>query len=131
MIKKILFSLCVLLSVVCVGDNHKAVKVACVGDSVTYGSKIENREECSYPSVLQQMLGNGFDVENFGKPGATLLCKGHRPYVEQQEYADALAFRPDIVVIHLGVNDTDPRNWPARICFSILLTLKSRESLLN
>ena len=49
---------------------------------------------------------------NFGKPGATLLNKGHRPYTQQQEYKDALAFAGDIVVIHLGINDTDPRNWP-------------------
>jgi sialate O-acetylesterase len=51
-------------------------------------------------------------VGNFGKPGATLLNKGHRPYTQQQEYKDALAFAGDIVVIHLGINDTDPRNWP-------------------
>jgi len=28
------------------------------------------------------------------------------------EYKRALAFTPDIVVIDLGLNDTDPRNWP-------------------
>src|SRR5690606_19773595 len=27
-------------------------------------------------------------------------------------YQDALAFEPDIIVIALGLNDTDPRNWP-------------------
>lgn len=48
----------------------------------------------------------------FGKPGATLLYKGHRPYVEQPEFKEALRFKGDIAVIHLGINDTDPRNWP-------------------
>lgn len=40
------------------------------------------------------------------------MRKGHKPYVETAEYKQALAFQPDIAVIALGVNDTDPRNWP-------------------
>lgn len=90
----------------------RPVKVACVGNSITYGFLVPEREKKAYPSRLQGMLGDGYEVRNFGKSGATLLEKGHRPYVAQQEYRDALAFCPDIVVIHLGVNDTDPRNWP-------------------
>ncbi len=88
------------------------VKVACVGNSITYGIGVADRERDSYPAKLQQMLGDGYQVGNFGKPGATLLNKGHLPYTQQQEYKDALAFHADIVVIHLGINDTDPRNWP-------------------
>lgn len=88
------------------------VRVACVGNSITYGTGIEDREHFSYPVQLQQMLGNGYVVGNFGKPGATLLYKGHRPYVEQPEFKEALRFKGDIAVIHLGINDTDPRNWP-------------------
>ena len=53
-----------------------------------------------------------YSVGNFGKPGATLLAHGHRPYIQQKEYQKALDFSGDIVVIHLGINDTDPRNWP-------------------
>lgn len=88
------------------------VRVACVGNSITYGTGIADREHFSYPVQLQQMLGNGYVVGNFGKPGATLLYKGHRPYVEQLEFKEALRFKGDIAVIHLGINDTDPRNWP-------------------
>ena len=88
------------------------VRVACVGNSITYGTGIADREHFSYPAQLQQMLGNGYVVGNFGKPGATLLYKGHRPYVEQPEFKEALRFKGDIAVIHLGINDTDPRNWP-------------------
>ena len=93
-------------------DEGYAVKVACVGNSITYGYDIENRETNSYPAVLQRMLGHGYEMGNFGKSGATLLNKGHRPYMRQEEYKQALAFAGDIVVIHLGINDTDPRNWP-------------------
>mgnify|MGYP000860642168 FL=1 len=92
--------------------QQKTIKVACVGNSITYGYGIENREQNSYPSVLQRLLGKGYKVGNFGHSGATLLSKGHRPYIKQEEYQKALAFAGDIVVIHLGINDTDPRNWP-------------------
>ena len=88
------------------------VKVSCVGNSITYGTGISDREQYAYPVQLQKLLGENYIVGNFGKPGATLLKKGHRPYVEQEEYKKALSFAGDIVVIHLGINDTDPRNWP-------------------
>lgn len=88
------------------------IKVACVGNSVTYGFRVENREINAYPAQLQRMLGDGYEVANFGHSGATLLHKGHRPYIQQEAYRKALAFAGDKVVIHLGLNDTDPRNWP-------------------
>lgn len=90
----------------------KKLKVACIGNSVTYGAGLENREINCYPAQLQQLLGEDYQVENFGKNGATLLTKGHRPYILQDEYKAALAFAGDRIVIHLGLNDTDPRNWP-------------------
>ena len=92
--------------------QKKTIKVACIGNSITYGYLLGNRERDAYPSVLQKKLGKPYVVGNFGKSGATLLSKGHRPYIEQEEYKQALAFAGDIVVIHLGINDTDPRNWP-------------------
>lgn len=88
------------------------LRVACVGNSITYGTGIDNREVDSYPVQLQRLLGDGYEVANFGKPGATLLNHGHRPYTLQPEYEAAKAFGADIVVMHLGINDTDPRNWP-------------------
>lgn len=88
------------------------LRVACVGNSVTYGYGLPDREHTAYPVRLQQMLGEGYEVQNFGHSGATLLYKGHRPYVKLPEFRQALDFKPDWVVIHLGLNDTDPRNWP-------------------
>ena len=88
------------------------IRVACVGNSITYGYGIPDRETGSYPAQLQRMLGEGYEVGNFGHSGATLLVHGHRPYTRQPEFRNALDFKPDIVVIHLGINDTDPRNWP-------------------
>lgn len=88
------------------------VKVACVGNSITYGTGVENRETMNYPAQLGRMLGDSYEVGNFGNPGATLMRRGHKPYMSLPEFKSALAFNPDIVVVHLGINDTDPRNWP-------------------
>ena len=75
------------------------VKVAYVGDSVTYGYGISDRENDSYPAQLQRMLGEGYDVRNFVHNGATLLRKGHRPYNTLPEYGEALDFKADLTNI--------------------------------
>lgn len=108
---KFLLSLFLLLSTLS-ATARKVVRVACVGNSITYGTGIANREQDAYPAQLQRMLGKDYVVGNFGKPGATLLRHGHRPYFQQMEFRDAMQFKGDIAVIHLGINDTDPRNWP-------------------
>ncbi|WP_165734200.1 GDSL-type esterase/lipase family protein [Polaribacter sp. 20A6] len=92
--------------------NSQIIKVACIGDSVTYGSGIENREDNSYPEQLQQLLGSSYRVENFGYPGATMLKKGHKPYWEKSEFKKSQEFTPNIVIIHLGLNDQGNNNWP-------------------
>ena len=91
---------------------HDTLRVACIGNSVTYGYGHRNPSRTSYPTRLAQMLGEGYRVRNFGHSGATLLRHGHRPYIQQQAWRDALAFAPHKAIIHLGLNDTDPRNWP-------------------
>ena len=93
------------------------LRVACVGNSVTYGYGLSHRDRDAYPVRLQQMLdsaygANRFEVGNFGHSGSTLLYKGHRPYIKTPEFRQAMDFKADWVVIHLGLNDTDPRNWP-------------------
>ena len=112
-----LLLLMLLLSAGVLQAKNTIIKVACVGNSVTYGYGLKDRDHDAYPVRLQEMLdskyGSGrFEVGNFGRSGATLLYKGHRPYILQPEFHQALDFRPDWVVIHLGLNDTDPRNWP-------------------
>ncbi len=109
--KRLLLSFLLLLFLLPL-SARRIIKVACVGNSITYGTGVANREQKAYPVVLQRLLGKDYQVENFGKPGATLLRRGHRPYFDQPEFRAALQFRPDIAVIHLGINDTDPRNWP-------------------
>lgn len=90
----------------------KKTKVACIGNSITFGYLLPDPAGDSYPAQLAEMLGDDYEVGNFGKSGATLLRHGHRPYFEQEEFRNALKFKPDIAVVHLGINDTDPRNFP-------------------
>lgn len=107
--------LCTLL-LLCMGfatlQAHEPIRVACIGNSVTYGYGHKDPAATSYPTRLEEMLGANYEVRNFGHSGATLLNHGHRPYTKQQAYRDAIAFVPDKAIIHLGLNDTDPRNWP-------------------
>lgn len=85
-------------------------KIACIGDSITYGARIENREENSYPAQLQDILGTEWLVGNFGNSGSTLLKKGNKPYWKQKQFTAAKNFNPDVVIIKLGTNDTKPYN---------------------
>lgn len=88
-----------------------AIRVACVGNSITFGSGVRNRNRDSYPSVLSRMLGDAYWVRNFGLGGRTMMNKADRPYMNEKIYKDALAFNPNIVVIKLGTNDSKSFNW--------------------
>lgn len=108
----ILFLIClILLSVSAEATEKEPIRVACIGNSITYGAGLQNPFRDSYPGVLEQLLGTGYDVRNFGISGRTTLQKGDRPYVRERLYVEALDFAPDIVTIKLGTNDTKPWNW--------------------
>ena len=88
------------------------IKVACVGNSVTYGAGIKDKANNAYPVQLQKLLGNTYKVANFGHSGATALKNGHKPYWIKPEFQKSKAFLPNIVIIHLGLNDQGMNNWP-------------------
>lgn len=88
-----------------------AVRVACIGNSITDGMGIEMASSRGYPAVLQQLLGDGYHVKNFGVSARTLLNKGDYPYMREEAWHDALTFCPDVVVIKLGTNDSKTANW--------------------
>jgi len=92
------------------GYSQSKTRIACVGNSITFGATIENRESNSYPAQLAVMLGENYEVRNFGKNGVTLLRKGNYPYWTSAEYKQALEFQPDLVFIKLGTNDSKPFN---------------------
>lgn len=75
-------------------------KVACIGDSITEGGNTK-----TYPLQLQEMLGSGYNVVNFGKSGKTMLKSGDAPYWDNYCFSAAKLYVPDIIVIMLGSND--------------------------
>src|SRR5688572_6434733 len=84
-------------------------KVACIGNSITEGADIEPGKR--YPDQLQILLGEKYEVRNYGLGGRTLLKKGDVSYWLEDKYIEALAWNPDVVVIKLGTNDSKPQNW--------------------
>ena len=88
-----------------------AIRVACIGNSITDGSGIDMAEQYGYPAELQKILGQDYWVKNFGVGARTLLNKGDHPYMNEMAWRDALAFDPDVVIIKLGTNDSKPVNW--------------------
>jgi len=92
------------------GQTGKNIKVACIGNSITYGAGIKKREKNSYPAQLQKMLDDKYTVKNFGVSGRTLLSKGDHPYIKEQAFKNSLEWEPDIVIIMLGTNDSKPQN---------------------
>jgi sialate O-acetylesterase len=98
----VLLGLILLLSVQRINNNK--IQVACIGDSITFGARLEFQEEDSYPAQLQQLLGTEFQVNNFGVGGCTLIRKG-KPSV-WNELSKIEKSNPDIAVISLGTNDT-------------------------
>ncbi len=94
-------------------DNTN-IKVACVGDSITAGSGITDKDTNSYPARLGSMLGSGYEVANFGIGGSYILPADHPynkrqdktlSYRDTQQYKDSVKFSPDVVIIMLGTND--------------------------
>jgi len=82
------------------------VRVACVGDSITQGVGIQNPQKDGYPAKLQEILGAGWTVQNFGVGGRTMIRKAD-PF----DHHPALASSPDIVIIALGTNDAKAGIW--------------------
>lgn len=106
--KNLLFLIVGLFAVI--GAEAQKIKIACVGNSITYGAFIENREQNSFPAQLQEWLGEEYEVKNFGVSGTTALEKGLYPYINTEQYKQSLAYAPDVVFIKLGTNDANHRN---------------------
>ena len=80
-------------------------RIACLGDSITYGFGLDDIPADCYPAQLQKMLGDGFEVKSFGRNGACVRKDGGLPYMSTIEYLRAMDWDADAYVICLGTND--------------------------
>ena len=91
------------------------IKVAILGDSITWGSSVKLRENNRYASRLGHLLGENHDVKVFAASSLCMLRKADKPFVTTKHFKDALAFKPDVALVMLGTNDTcqnsQRKNW--------------------
>lgn len=87
------------------------VRVACIGDSLTYGKGLNERARRAYPAVLGRLLGPGYEVKNFGVNGCTAIRQSNKPYWEQRALTRASEFNPQVVVVMFGSNDSKQACW--------------------
>lgn len=72
--KTLILILCLFLCTV--SFARKRVKVACVGNSITYGIGVSDPDKESYPARLQQMLGEAVYGGAFWKAGSYVAEQG-------------------------------------------------------
>ena len=89
------------------------VRIACIGDSITFGHGVADWEHNHYPAVLQSLMGSAYEVRNYGISARVMVSTGDNPYMNEAAYGELKSWLPDIVVIMLGTNDTKPHNWNA------------------
>lgn len=86
-------------------NKKDKIKVACVGDSITEGWRSSNPELHSYPAVLQTLLGERFEITNYGIGGSTVMRCSDMPYRDKWGYINSIADCPDLVILMMGTND--------------------------
>lgn len=87
------------------------IRVACVGDSITFGMLALPRALNTYPAQLQKLLGDNYSVHNFGVNGHTAQKAADQPYWHHKDFERSSEYAPNVVVIMLGTNDAKSVNW--------------------
>ncbi|MEO6095094.1 MAG: GDSL-type esterase/lipase family protein [Fibrobacteria bacterium] len=78
------------------------IKVACVGNSIT---------AALYPGKLGALLGLGYRVKSEGVSGTCMQKAGRQPYWNSSAFKDVFTFKPAIITIALGTNDSKATQW--------------------
>jgi len=93
------------------------IKIACAGDSTTYGHGVSGWPENNYPTVLQNLLGDAYHVNNYGVSSFAVQESADRSYRTLPHYQESLAYDADYVVFMMGSNDSKPINWKSADAF--------------
>ena len=103
-------------------EERAEYRIACIGDSITYGYGFEIPWEESYPAILQELLGDEYEVFSYSGNGYA-LTDGHQ-FFETEEYYWSLKSNADLYVIMMGSNDSYMMPLGSReIPGEVLLTL--------
>ena len=114
---KLLLAISVIILFYTNSNSQEApVRIAFIGNSITFGSGLTQPEKECYPARFTELMNNYYDssicsIKNFAVSGRTMLRNGNSPIWNEPEFDSSLSFNPDIVVITLGTNDTKPFNW--------------------
>ena len=87
-------------------------KIACIGDSITYGAGVTyHRKKEAWPYVLNALLGEQWQVLNYGISGATAQFESETVFKIHDYLDDAAAAKPELYLMMLGTNDAKTVNW--------------------
>ena len=87
------------------------IRIACIGNSVTYGYGISGWPVNNYPHRLSELLGTDHHVANFGLSSHCVQNSADKPYRGTDVFAQSVAYAPDILILMMGSNDAKPENW--------------------
>ena len=85
--------------------------IACIGDSVTFGAGVRENRDQTWEHYLNELLGDDFQVLNYGINARTLQNEGDYPYTADKYYKISQDVKADTYLIMLGTNDAKPYNW--------------------
>lgn len=91
--------------------DHSKTVVAAVGDSITVGATC-GQWHGGYVKILQDVLGEDYDVRDCGVCGHDAVREGHgnvrhKTYWETNNHNNSKMMAPDVVIYMLGTNDAD------------------------
>ncbi len=130
--------ICAIALVTSLHAAQSQVRVACCGDGITYGQYLTSPDKDSYPARLGSIFGPTYYVANYGRNGTCCYTGANLAnalsYSATQDYRNAIAFRPDIVVIMLGVNDAkvvaaDPTITQSRLVADFVALITNFQSI--
>ena len=112
--------------------ESSSIRIACIGDSITYGFGLINREN-SYPSQLQQELPPYWEVRNFGITGACASSGQKDSYDKTGMLEKIGSWQPDIILFMMGSNDSKEAYWQNRElyirgCNNLIESIKTKDS---
>ena len=84
---------------------QNVVNIGCIGNGVTYGVGVENREKNNFPQQLQYLLGANYKVTNFGVVNAPLLNSGINGYSKSVAFNKSHDLNPNIIFVELGLDE--------------------------